>query len=143
MKLLDLNVLIYAVNRDSHAHDMARSWLERVLGEDEVVGIPWVVLVGFLRVTTGPRSMRSPLSAGAAIGVVDGWLALPNVVAVDPGESHWTILRELLGKTGTAGNLTTDAHIAALAIEHDAELCSTDADFGRFQGVRWVNPLTV
>ena len=141
MKLLDLNVLIYAVNRDSPAHEAARSWLEQTLGQDEAVGIPWVVILGFLRVSTGPRSMRSPLATDEALALVDGWLALPHVVVVSPGESHWTILRELLAVAGTAGNLTTDAHLAALAIEHDCEVYSTDADFGRFPRLRWVNPL--
>lgn len=142
MKLLDLNVLLYAVNRDSPTHPVARQWLERTLGEEETVGIPWVVLLGFLRVTTGTRSMRSPLSADEALSIVDGWLALPHVMAVGPGDTHWMILRDLLGQAGTAGNLTTDAHIAALAIEHEAELVSTDADFGRFVQLHWTNPLS-
>jgi toxin-antitoxin system PIN domain toxin len=142
MKLLDLNILIYAVNRDSPSHEAARTWLERTLGEDDAVGIPWIVILGFLRITTSPRALRSPLSADQALAVVDGWLAQPQVAAIGPGESHWEHLRKLLAAAGTAGNLTTDAHIAALALECEAELCSTDADFGRFDRVRRVNPLT-
>ena len=141
MKLLDLNVLIYAVNQDSPAHEAARSWLEQTMGQGEAVGIPWIVILGFLRVSTGQRSMHSPLGTDEALALVGGWLALPHVVVVSPEESHWTILRELLAAAGTAGNLTTDAHLAALAIEHDCELYSTDADFGRFARLRWVNPL--
>lgn len=141
MKLLDLSVLIYAVNQDSPSHDAARAWLERTLGEDELVGFPWVVLLGFLRVSTGVRSMRTPLTADEAMSVVEGWLAQSHVVTVSPGEAHWRILRDLLAAAGTAGNLTTDAHIAALAIEQEAQVCSTDADFGRFPRVRWMNPL--
>jgi len=140
VKLVDLNILLYAVNRDSPSHATAKAWLEGVLAGDEAIAIPWVVLLGFLRLTTS-RIMPRPLTAGQAIAVVDGWLALPGVVAVHPGEEHWVILRALLGASGTAGNLTTDAHLAALAIEHGCELCSTDGDFARFARLRWVNPL--
>lgn len=141
MKLLDLNLLLYAVNRDSAPHRPAKAWLERVLSGDEPVAIAWVVLLGFLRVATSHRVLPRPLAAEQALGVVEGWLALPSVVALSPGDEHWRILRELLGASGTAGNLTTDAHLAALAIEHGCELCSSDGDFARFGRLRWVNPL--
>jgi len=141
VKLLDLNILMYAVNRDSPSHDRAKTWLEAVLAGDEAIAIPWVVLLGFLRLTTSHRIMPRPLTAAQAIAVVDGWLELPGLAALHPGEEHWPILRELLGASGTAGNLTTDAHLAALAIEHGCELCSTDGDFARFARLRCVNPL--
>ena len=141
MKLLDLNVLLYAINRDSRHHEGARRWLERTLSGEEPIGFAWVVLLGFLRLTTSARVFASPLTSEQALEIVDGWLRRPSGVAVSPGEEHWRILRDLLMTAGTAGNLTTDAHLAALAIEHGAELCSTDADFARFRGVRWVNPL--
>lgn len=141
MRLVDLNVLLYAVNRDSVHHARAKPWLERTLSGEEAVALPWVVLLGFLRVSTHARVLPRPLAAEQALGVVDGWLERRNVVRIGPGDDHWRILRSLLAATGTAGNLTTDAHLAALAIEHQCELCSTDTDFARFPGLRWVNPL--
>jgi hypothetical protein len=141
VRLLDLNVLIYAVNRDSARHEPARRWLEGVLNGEESLAIPWVVLLGFLRLATSPRVVSRPLTAEQAIGVVDGWLALPVVTALHPGDEHWRLLRELLSASGTAGNLTTDAHLAALAIEYGCELVTTDTDFARFRGLRWSNPL--
>ena len=141
MKVLDLNLLIYAVNRDSAVHAKARSWLEATLSGDEPVGIPWVVILGFLRIATSDRVLPRPLKPAQGIAIVDGWLSQPAVLPLAPREGHWAILGRLLDETGTAGNLTTDAHLAALAIENGAELCSTDADFGRFPNLRWVNPL--
>jgi hypothetical protein len=141
VKLVDLNLLLYAVNRDSPQHQRARSWLERTLGDDEPVGLSWVVVLGFLRLATSPRVFPRPLAPDQAVAAVDGWLAQPAVVTVAPGAEHWRVLRNLLTESGTAGNLTTDAHLAALAIEHGAELCSTDGDFARFRRLRWLNPL--
>lgn len=141
MKLVDLNLLLYAVNRDSPQHAAARTWVEDILSGDEVVALPWVVLLGFLRISTNPRIMSRPLSPAQALEIVDDWLAQPTVRPLLPTEEHWRILRALLIESGTAGNLTTDAHLAALAIEHGCELCSTDSDFARFSKLRWVNPL--
>ena len=141
MKLVDLNLLIYAVNRDSPNHEAARSWLENVLSGDERVGLPWVVLLGFLRITTSRLIMPRPLPVGQALDVVDGWLAQPQVQVLHPGEDHWRHLRILLLDCGAAGNLTTDAHLAALAIGNGATVCSTDNDFGRFARLEWTNPL--
>jgi hypothetical protein len=141
VKLLDLNILIYAVNSDSPQHARARAWLEDVLSGDETVALPWTVLLGFLRITTNPRVLSRPISAAQAMQIVDGWVAQPAVVVLSPGRDHWRILRSLLEATGVAGNLTTDAHLAALAMESGCELCSTDSDFGRFAKLRWTNPL--
>jgi toxin-antitoxin system PIN domain toxin len=141
VKLLDLNLLPYAVNRDSPDHGRARAWLDHVLKGDEPVAVPWMVVLGFLRLSTSTRVFPRPLSPDQALAVVDGWLARPAVVALAPGDQHWRVLRDLLTESGTAGNLTTDAHLAALAIEHGAELCSTDGDFARFRRLRWLNPL--
>jgi toxin-antitoxin system PIN domain toxin len=141
MKLVDLNLLLYAVNRDSARHQRAKAWLERVLGGEESVALPWVVLLGFLRLATSPHIFTRPISVDQAVAVVDGWLEQTSVVALNPGEEHWQIMRHLLGDAGSAGNLTTDAHLAALAIENGAELCSTDGDFARFAQLRWINPI--
>ena len=105
------------------------------------MALAWAVVLAFVRVTTKPQVMAQPFSVDEALDVVDGWLARPNVVVVHPTDRHATILRELLVPFGTGGNLTTDAHLAALSIEHGAELCSSDADFSRFPGVRWHDPL--
>lgn len=141
MKLIDVNILLYATNRDSPRHRPANAWLDETLSGEETIALPWIVLLGFLRITTHPRIMKRPLTPTRAIDVVGSWLGLPQVFSPAPGDEHWRILRELLTDSGTGGNLTTDAHLAALAIELGAELCSTDRDFGRFHRVRWVNPL--
>lgn len=142
MILLDANLLIYAVDTDSPHHVRARRWLEKLLSGDTAVGLPWVVVLAFIRVTTRPSVLRRQLTSEQAIAFVDEWLEQPYVEMVGPGPSHWLLLRQLLREVGAAGNLTTDAHLAALAIESGCELASTDHDFGRFPGVRLINPLT-
>lgn len=141
MRIVDLNVLLYAVNTDSAHHSAVRAWWEKILGENDAVGLPWIVLAGFLRVATNPRIFLRPLDPAAAIDRIDSWLALENVHVAREKDGHWDVLRSLVAGTGTAGNLATDAHLAALAISHDATLASSDADFGRFKGLRWENPL--
>lgn len=141
MKVLDLNVLLYAVNADGPHHLAAKSWLEEALSGDDTVGVPWVVILGFLRLSTHPRDFPTPLDPTQAVAVVDSWLARPCVETLSPGSGHWGVLRELLLDAGTAANLTTDAHLAALALERGAELHSTDTDFARFPRLRWVNLL--
>jgi toxin-antitoxin system PIN domain toxin len=139
--LVDANLLIYAINQDSPRHDTARAWVEETFSGPEPVGLPWVVILAFLRLVTREAVVRQPLSPERAYRFVDEWLALPTVRAVGPGPEHWAILRSLLGPLGTAGNLTTDAHIAALALENRARLATADHDFRRFGGVEVVNPL--
>lgn len=141
MILLDLNLLIYAVNTDTAHHQKALRWLEATLGSDEPVGLSWSVILGFLRLSTRPGIFPRPLEPEQAFGIVDGWLERPSVRVLHPGEQHWSILRSLLQEAGTAGNLTSDAHLAALALEYGATLCSTDNDFARFSGLRFENPL--
>lgn len=137
----DVNLLIHAYNADSPVHEEARAWWERTLSEPAPVGLAWSAVLGYIRIATHPRILASPLAAAAACGHVEAWLAQPQVALLHPGARHAAILFDLLLRLGTAGNLTTDAHLAALAIEHQAELCSTDADFARFPGLRWRNPL--
>lgn len=141
MKLLDLNLLVYAANTESPHHERAKAWLDNALSGDETIALAWVVVLGFLRLTTHARVMTKPLSPELAVQVIAAWLDRPQVILLAPGERHWSVLRSLLITAGTAGNLTTDAHLAALAIEHNAELCSADGDFARFTGLRWTNPL--
>lgn len=115
MILVDANLLIYAVNCDLPHHAKARDWWEGVLSGDFSVGLPWVVILAFLRLTTSPRVFERPLSTERACAYAEEWLSLPGVQVVVPGSGHWPIFRGLLGQCGAAGNLTTDAHIAALA----------------------------
>ncbi|MDR3555986.1 MAG: PIN domain-containing protein [Syntrophobacteraceae bacterium] len=119
------------------------AWLEDVLSGSENVGLPWVVILAFLRLTTSSRVFERPMSVERAVAYVEEWLAQPVVSTVTPGKRHWTILRNLLLDSGTGGNLTTDTHIAALAIEYGYTVYSTDNDFKRFAGMRHINPLTV
>ena len=142
MILVDVNLLVYAVDADSPHHAAARRCVEDVLSGDESVGLAWIVILAFLRITTRPGILRRQLTHEDALAYVDEWLGLDCVHAVVPGPQHWGLLRTLLETAGTAGNLTSDAHLAALAIEQGATLYSTDGDFARFPGLRHVNPLT-
>ena len=141
MILPDINLLVHAYNSESPVHDGARSWWEGLLNGSRPVGLPWVTILGFVRIATHRQVLASPLAVGAACGRARAWLARPCVSVLHPGERHAETLFGLLEALGIAGNLTTDAHLAALAIEHQAELHSTDADFRRFPGLRWVNPI--
>lgn len=136
MRLVDANVLLYAVNGSSVHHRRARSWLDAALATDEAVGFAWIVLLAFLRLATHPAIFARPLTADEAIGVIRNWLGQPPAVIVEPTPRHVDLLAGLLLEAGTAGNLVNDAHLAALALEHGATLVTFDADFGRFTGVR-------
>lgn len=142
MILPDANLLIYAVDADSAHHKKARRWLEELLSGTTPVGLAWVVILAFLRVTTRAGILRHPLCPERALEFVDSWLAQPYVHALGPGDGHWRVLRQLLLGVGTAGNLTSDAHLAAMALERGCDVYSTDGDFARFPGVRHVNPLS-
>lgn len=141
MILVDANVLIYAIDADSPHHRPARRWLENALSGTTPIGLAWIVILAFLRLTTRPGILRRPLPPERAMAYVDEWLEQPYVRAVAPAEGHWTILRKLLRDSGTAGNLTSDAHLAALALGLGGSVCSTDRDFERFPGVERVSPL--
>jgi toxin-antitoxin system PIN domain toxin len=138
----DVNLLIYAVNQDAPHHQRARTWLEQTLSGSETVGLPWLALVAFLRLTTHPRIFETPLETSVALALVNSWLAQPCAQPLNPGERHWLILSQLLRQSGAAGNLTNDAHLAAIAIEHHATLHSADNDFRRFPELKFHNPLT-
>ena len=140
MKIVDVNVLLYAINQDSEQHAPARAWLEEALSGSERIALPWIVILAFLRLVTSPRVFPKPMASADALATVDAWLSRPQVVTLSPTDDHWPELRSLLERTGTAANLTTDAHLAALALEHSAELCSFDSDFARFPGLRWIRP---
>lgn len=141
MKLPDINLLVYAADDSSRHHARARPWLEQTLSGVEEVGFAWMVLLGFLRISTNPAAFGNALSPDRAFEYINSWLDSPAATVVHPSGRHADHMRDLLMPLGTAGNLTNDAHLAALAIEHGAELCSSDNDFSRFKGVRWSNPL--
>ena len=141
MKIVDINLLIYAINKDAPNHSKAQKWLEDSLSSDEPFGFAWIVILGFLRIVTNGRIMPTPLIPEVAIDSVNDWLIQPPSLTIVPSHQHWSIFKELLMPLGVAANLTSDAHLAALAIEHGARLYSTDNDFSRFQSLRWTNPI--
>lgn len=136
MKSPDANVLLYAIDPSSPRHSSAREWLERALSGTEPIGFTWVVLLAVLRLSTNPALFDPPLGATTALDLIDDWLARPVATTIDPTERHAAVMRALLEPAGTAGNLTTDAHLAALAIEHGATLATFDGDFHRFTGLK-------
>jgi uncharacterized protein len=141
MIIIDVNLLIYAIDKDAPRHAAAKLWWEATLSGTETIGLSWIVLLAFLRLTTRPNVFPKPLTIEAAFDIVDSWLAQPPVTIVHPGPRHAQMLRDILLPLGAGGNLTTDAHLAALAIEHGAELCSSDHDFARFPLLKWRDPL--
>lgn len=141
MILIDTNLWLYACLKELPQHRQARSWLESVMGADEPVVLAWNVMLAVLRLTTQQRLLQRPLRPEQALELVESWIAHPLVQVVEPGPQHWTLLRLLLEQEGTIGNRTNDAHLAALAIEHNCTLCSADNGFRRFTGLRFTNPL--
>lgn len=140
MFVVDANVLVHAVNEAAPEHKTASSWLRAALEGAEAVGLPWTVVLAFLRLTTHPAVFPRPLTAIAATDAVERWLAAAPAIVVEPGRRHLSIVRGLLAHAGTAGNLVGDAHLAAVALEHGATVVSFDRDFGRFEGVRSLVP---
>jgi len=139
--LVDANLLLYAYHLRSPVHERARAWLESTLSGPTPVRLAWTTILAFLRITTSPRIFERPLSMNEAEAAVSGWLVLPLVAILEPGERYWGILRELLRTEQVSGALVMDAALAALAIEHGATLCTTDRDFSRFRGLRIEDPL--
>lgn len=137
MIIPDLNVLLYAVDSSSSRNREATVWLEEVINaENETIGIPWVVHLGFLRLTTNPRVFSRPLTVDAASEWLESFESRPSVRRLNPGDAHRGILRHLLLMLGTGSNLVTDAHLAALALEYNAVLATGDRDFLRFPGLK-------
>lgn len=141
MIVLDVNLLLYAFDIDSAHHASARAWLDETCSGPELIGLPWQTVWAFLRLSTNSRIFANCISMEAAIAIVSEWMNLRNVRLLMPGERHWSLLQRILIDGQVRGALTTDAELAALAIEHGGVLYSTDRDFARFPGLRWVNPL--
>lgn len=136
MVVVDANVLLYAANTASPDHEVSRAWLDESLAGSETVGLPWLSLLAFLRIGTHPRAFPTPLPVDDATEQVRLWLAEPAAFVVHPTTRHIDVVAGLLRQAGRGGNLVPDAHLAALAVEHDATVVSFDRDFARFEGVR-------
>jgi toxin-antitoxin system PIN domain toxin len=141
LTILDSNILLTAWNQTTAEHAQTKGWLENLLNSEEPIGLPWVTIWAFLRISTSPRAFTKPLESEAAFGVVRGLLALPNASIVDPGPRHIEILANLVKRRQVRGPLMTDAVLAAIGIEIGAVIASLDEDFRRFPEVRWLNPL--
>jgi toxin-antitoxin system PIN domain toxin len=139
--VLDANVLLYAYDGTSLHHSAARAWLRRVFSGPELIGLPWQVVWAFLRLSTNSRIFTNSLSMEKAVEVAQQWMDLKQVRMLAPGERHWRLLQQMLIDGRVRGPLTTDAELAALTIEYGGVLYTTDRDFARFPGLRWVNPL--
>jgi toxin-antitoxin system PIN domain toxin len=139
--LVDANLLLYAEDSSSEHHAVARAWWDAQLSGVEPVALCWPVLNAFIRIGTNARLHQQPLLLGEAIDRVQSWLEQPCVRLIHPGDQHWALFQQLLRGGKAVGNLVSDAHLAALAVEHNCVLHSTDADFSRFRGLKWRNPI--
>ena len=137
----DVNLLVAAHDSRARRHAAARDWWEGLMNGAVTIGLPWAAILGFVRIATDPAIVDNPMGPDGARARVAAWLARPQAALIHPGERHADILFALLEQAGAAGPLTASAHLAVLAIEHQAELHSTDADMARFPGLRWRNPL--
>jgi len=141
MMLVDANLLLYAYHSKSEQHKASRAWLETALSGAELVRFAWLTLWAFLRISTNPRAFERPLSIAESHAAISSWLDQPVAGILEPGDRHWDILRKLMNDGQTVGPLVMDAALAALAIEHGANLCTTDRDFSRFADLKWTNPI--
>jgi uncharacterized protein len=139
--LLDANLLLYAYDSSSIHHNKARAWLYRAITTQNAVRLSWTTILAFLRISTNYRAVESPFSEAEACEVISELMKQPSVAVLSPGPKHWSILAQLIQESGCKGPLIMDAHLAALAIEHGAILCTHDRDFARFNGVRVEYPL--
>ena len=140
MVLVDANVLLQTANENAAEHSRAQDWIEAALNGSELIGFAWIVLLGFVRLATRRPVLAQPLEVDEAFDLVDDWLTAPSATLVQPTSRHASVLRGLLLEAGTAGNLVSDAHLAALAVEHGARICTFDRDFQRFAGVQSFAP---
>lgn len=141
MLLPDTNLLVYSYNQSAAQHKIAASWWESTLSKDIPVGLTWVVIMGFIRLTTHPRVLVHPITVREATVRIRQWLEQPSVLLLEPGPKFQTLFLNFIVNLEAGGNMTTDAYLAALAVENQAVLCSNDGDFSRFEGLKWTNPL--
>ncbi len=141
MRIIDANILIYAWDSASPQHSIAKPWLEEIYAKDDMVGLPRVVLLAFLRIVTNPRIMKVAVSGSDAMSFTDQLITYPKTVIVEPGPNHWSIFRNVVTTSGVFGPSMTEAYLASLALEHGALLCSHDDGFRRFVGLKFENPI--
>jgi toxin-antitoxin system PIN domain toxin len=141
MIVIDVNLLIYAYDSTTPPHAEAKAWIEAIFSSGDTIGLPWLNISAFIRILTYPGIHGERFSRDQVLSIVDGWLATPRIRALAPGEGHWALFREMMTKGDVRGKLTTDAQLAALTVEYGGVLHTTDRDFARFPGLRWVNPL--
>jgi toxin-antitoxin system PIN domain toxin len=141
MILPDANLLIYAIDDASPRHRAANQWLTSALSGQEAIGFAWTVLLAVMRIATNPAIFDRALTIDEVLEPIERWTQAPVATSVEPTQRHLAVMRGLLAPFGTAGNLVSDAHLAALAIEHGGRVASADHDFGRFPGLRWFDPL--
>lgn len=141
MNLIDANILLYAYDESSDHHHAAAEFLRAELSGSQPVGFAWSAILGFLRIGTNSRAFTNPMTIQEACAHVSSWLERPMATILDPTHQHWELLSKLLVESQAGGNLVTDAHLAALALEHGATVCSSDQDFSRFPSLSWTNPL--
>ena len=141
MIVLDANLLLYAYNSASPNHIRARHLIQALFSGTEPVGLPWQTISAFLRILTNPRIPGDRLTMDEAVAIVDEWASLPQAHLLGPEDRHWALFRRMLLEGAASGPLTTDAELAALTIEHGGILYTTDRDFARFPGLKWINPL--
>src|SRR4051812_45934948 len=141
MTLVDLTLIMAATNTRAPLHKPAREWWEEQLNGKAEIGLSWLVVLGFTRLATNSKILPEPLLLADAIAMVDAWMARPNVKLIQVTNQHWNILQNMLHAVGHGTALTMDAHLACLAIEHNAEIATADEDFSHFPGLKWRNPL--
>jgi uncharacterized protein len=139
--LVDANILLYAEDSLSEHHNAARTWWDKQLSGSDAVGLCWPVITAFIRIATNVRLHRRPLTLKESVQRVQSWLDQPCVRILTATEQHWILFQQMLRASNATGNLVADAHLAALAMEHNSTLASTDTDFARFRGLRWRNPI--
>jgi toxin-antitoxin system PIN domain toxin len=138
----DANLLLYAYDESSPFHEPAKAWCEVVMSGPSPLTLLPAVVFGFVRIVTHPRVFKDPLSVSEAADHVRSWLAMRHVQLHEMLPEDVACALGLLEAAGTAGNLTSDAQIAAVALRLDAEVHTADLDFGRFPKVRFLNPLS-
>jgi len=141
MIVLDANLLLYAYDSMSPHHSKARSWIEQTFSSGETIGLPWQTITAFLRIMTNPKFPGERFRIEEAVEIVDRWLEQPNLRLLNPGDTHWSVLRKVILDGQAPGPLVSDAQVAAITVEYGGVLYTTDRDFARFPGLRWKNPL--
>lgn len=141
MKIVDVNVLIYATNRESSHHQQCLAWWEKALNGTEVIGLCWHTLTGYIRIITHPKLQSKPIHGDQCLDQVSHWINHRMIQVIRETDDHWEVYKKVLTESNVVGKLSTDAHLAALAISRGATLVSCDTDFARFRHLRWENPL--